>query len=290
MGNTQTMMASKILFQINNQRIGKLTLKHFRTKSFNEDVKTPTFPAFTKWKRGLVAFAATSSWLLYNTSISPINGRRKLDMFSPQLRESSSKILFSVLSFLMHGSQEVVDMDSISYKDKLTNLMMDTMLENREVSEESDKLFSRVANIADVLMLYNKQLILEPPKFHIMNGKSLTAFSLGNHVVLSKGTLEKWTDTQLAFIIAHEISHHLLDHHVENLSWLLVEFMVTLIVLFYIIRKRVIFLGLFWVLFRPFRLIVSYPVRRVGEFEADDLGVEMLSRACIDIREVIMFW
>ena len=62
---------------------------------------------------------------------------------------------------------------------------------------------------------------------------------------MSKGTLDMLTDSQLAHLIAHEISHHVLDHHVESVSWLLVEFVVTLIVLFYIIRKRVLLLALF---------------------------------------------
>ena len=210
-------------------------------------------------------------------------------MFSPELREKSSKILFSMLSFLMEKNQEVFDTDKITYKAKLTDLMMDSMLEKTMVTE-SDNEYKRVVNIASILIQNNKEIKLNPPKFHITQRKSLQAFSLGRHVILSKGTLDMWTDTQLAFIIAHEISHNVLDHHVENLSWLLVELVVSIMVVFHCIRRRVLLLALFWLVVRPFKLLVSYPVRRLGEVEADDLGMEMMCRACFDIREVIMFW
>ena len=49
-------------------------------------------------------------------------------------------------------------------------------------------------------------------------------------------------------------------------------------------------LAIIWIFCKPFRLLVSYPMRRSGELEADDLGMEMMSRACFDMREVIIFW
>ena len=237
----------------------------------------------------MAMLATFSTWLFYNSSISPITGRRRLDMFSPELREKSSKILFSMLSFLMEKNQEVFDKDKIPYKAKLTELMMESMLEKTMVTE-SDNQYKRVVNIASILIQNNEEIKLNPPKFHITQRKSLQAFSLGRHVILSKGTLDMWTDTQLAFIIAHEISHNVLDHHVENLSLLLVELVVSIMVVFHCIRRRVLLLALFWLVVRPFKLLVSYPVRRMGEVEADDLGMEMMCRACFDIREVIMFW
>ena len=194
-----------------------------------------------------------------------------------------------MLSSLMQKNQEVVDTDKSSYKAKLTDLMMGTTLKNTMMTE-SDNQYKRVVNIANILMQNNEEMKLNPPKFHITQGRSLKAFSFGRHVILSKGTLDMWTDTQLAFIIAHEISHNVLDHHMENLSWLLVEMVVTVMVLFHVIRRRMLLLALFWLVFRPFRLLVAYPVRRLGEMEADDMGMDSICKACFDMREVFMFW
>ena len=85
------------------------------------------------WKRGLVGLTTTSTWLWYNSSICPTSGKRKLDMFRPQLRENSSKALFSMLSYLVEDHQEMVDKDGISYKEKLTKLTMEIFLDEKKM-------------------------------------------------------------------------------------------------------------------------------------------------------------
>ena len=61
-------------------------------------------------------------------------------------------------------------------------------------------------------------------------------------------------------------------------------------VVLHAIIRRVLIVAILFVLFGPIKFIVSYPARRKGELEADDLGMEMMARACYDVREVIMFW
>ena len=275
-----------IIFRKINQTINSST-KLFRTKLTEPgDSKT----VFSKWKRGLVVLTTTSTWLWVNSSVSPTTGRRQLDMFSSKARESGSKILFSVLSFFIQEQQEMVDMEGTNYKERLPNLMIDTMLQKNRLMMNSDKEYLRATRIANSLMQSNLEMKLHSPRFHITSGSSLQAFSLARNIILSKGTLEKWNDSQLAFIIGHEMSHHVLDHHVENLSWLCVEMLVTIMVFVYIIKRRMLMLALGWIFLKPFRLMISYPMRRLGEVEADDLGMEMMSMACYDMREVIKFW
>ena len=167
---------------------------------------------------------------------------------------------------------------------------MEIFLDEKKMVEKKSHEYHRITRIADRLMQSNLEMKLDPPEFHITTGKSLQAFSLARHIILSKGTLDMWTDDQLAFIIGHEMSHHALDHHMENMSWLCVEMVVTVMVIINVIRRRVFMLAIIWIFFKPFKLLVSYPMRRMGELEADDLGMEMMSRACFDLREVVMFW
>ena len=114
-------------------------------------------------------------------------------MFSPEFRESSSKIIFSMLSSLVEDRQDVLvlDMEETSNnKEKLTNLMMDTMLKNTEVAMTDTVEYLRVKRICEMLLQANKEMKVDPPKFHITKTASLQAYSLGRHVVLSQGSLD----------------------------------------------------------------------------------------------------
>ena len=112
-------------------------------------------------------------------------------MFSPEFRESSSKIIFSMLSSLVEDRQDVLDMEGTSNnKEKLTNLMMDTMLKNSEVAMTDTVEYLRVKRICEMLLQANKEMKVDPPKFHITKTASLQAYSLGRHVVLSQGSLD----------------------------------------------------------------------------------------------------
>ena len=104
------------------------------------------------------------------------------------------------------------------------------------------------------------------------------------------GTLDRWTDNQVAFIIGHEMAHHALDHHVEGLSFFCLETVLGVMVIFYAIIRRMLMLALLWILLRPFKFLVTYPVRCKREVDADVLGLEMAARACFDVREVIHLW
>ena len=73
---------------------------------------------------------------------------------------------------------------------------------------------------------------LTPPHFHVFyNSNPVMAASLGRHVLLSSGVLALPRDQvsfpitskeQLAFVVAHEMAHHHLDHHAEGISLILV--------------------------------------------------------------------
>ena len=261
-------------------------VKLFRTKPDQEERKF----YIPHLRKGLLMLTTTSACLWYNSYTSPTSGRRRLDLFSPKLRESSSKVLLAMFIFLLHDQKEGLEEEGVSYKERLTKLMLEHFLKRNQMVDKSGPEYHRVARIADRLTQRNLEMELHPPQFHITAGRSVNAFSLARHIVLTKGTLDMWTDNQLAFIIGHEMAHHALDHHMENLSWLCVEMVVGLMVVLHAIIRRVLVVAILWILLKPIRFIVSYPERRKGEFEADDLGMEMMARACYDVREIVLFW
>ena len=187
--------------------------------------------------------ATTSSCLWYNSYTCPTSGRRRFDLFSPQFRESSSRVLLAMFLYLL-DQQEMVDEEGVSYKERLTKLMLKHFLKRNQMVDKYGPEYHRVARIADRLVQSNLEMELNPPEFHITAGRSVNAFSSARHIVLTKGTLDMWTDNQLAFIIGHEMAHHALDHHMENLSWLCVEMVVGLMVVLHAIIRRVLIVAI----------------------------------------------
>ena len=159
---------------------------------------------------------------------------------------------------------------------------------------------------------------LPTPRFHVFySSNPVMAASLGRHVILSSGVLSLPTDqvsspstskAQLAFVVAHEMAHHHLDHHAEGISLILVpplsssspqlETCCVLAaaalalrgaILWRLVgvstscrRLPIIFLGL--------RYLVALPCRRAGEHEADQLAMELLAGAGYSPSRAMAFW
>ncbi|XP_011863450.1 PREDICTED: metalloendopeptidase OMA1, mitochondrial-like [Vollenhovia emeryi] len=99
-------------------------------------------------------------------------------------------------------------------------------------------------------------------------------------------------DDQLGIILAHEMAHSLLLHSLEALSGqLLWDFLIVIPIL------------LVWALFpdltagiiqiigeRIVNIVYNLPYSRVLENEADEVGLKLAAKACIDIREAVVFW
>ncbi|KYQ54881.1 Metalloendopeptidase OMA1, mitochondrial [Trachymyrmex zeteki] len=99
-------------------------------------------------------------------------------------------------------------------------------------------------------------------------------------------------DDQLGIILAHEMAHSLLLHSLESLSdQLLWDFLIVIPIL------------LVWALFpdmtaaiihiigeRIVNVMYNLPFSRILENEADEVGLKLAAKACIDIREAVVFW
>ncbi|XP_012529308.1 metalloendopeptidase OMA1, mitochondrial isoform X1 [Monomorium pharaonis] len=99
-------------------------------------------------------------------------------------------------------------------------------------------------------------------------------------------------DDQLGIVLAHEMAHSLLLHSLEVLSdQLLWDFLIAIPIL------------LIWALFPDFsaaiihfigerivNVMYNLPLSRILENEADEVGLKLAAKACIDIREAVVFW
>ena len=228
-------------------------------------------------------------FLWYNSEIDQLSGRRKLNILSEKNRENAAIIILQtfVSPVIVQHPDQLEKYQNQSNKERLIDAVMAVHLEGKHVHFNHPG-YKRLAKISERLKASNPDMILDRPIFHLSHEGLFDAYSMANHVVVSVKTLDLWTDDQMAFIIAHEISHHLLDHHMENVSWMMVEIVATL-GLFITAPSKILF-AVGWILLKPFKILVTYPIKRQGEFEADHVGFEMMSKAGYNQTEALNFW
>ena len=235
-------------------------------------------------------FGPSSLFLWYNTVTDQLTGRKKLNILSEENRERAASILLQTISSC---SSDIINpgqwsnYKGQSAKEKLIDATMALYLKDKKIANTHPD-YERLGKISERLRKNNPDMIIDKPIIHLSQEGLLDAYSMANHIVFSVKSLELWTDDEMAFIIAHEISHHLLDHHIENMSWMILEGLLTL-VLFLAAQQKILF-AFAWILLKPVKLFVTYPISRRMEFEADDVGFKMMTRASFDQRQALRFW
>ncbi|TGZ45907.1 Metalloendopeptidase mitochondrial [Temnothorax longispinosus] len=99
-------------------------------------------------------------------------------------------------------------------------------------------------------------------------------------------------DDQLGIVLAHEMAHSLLLHSLEALSdRLLWDFLIAIpILLVWAIFPDLAAAIIHMIGERIVNIIYNLPFSRVLENEADEVGLKLAAKACIDIREAVVFW
>ena len=232
-------------------------------------------------------YGASTFFLWYNSETNQMTGRRKLNILSEGNREKAANILLQtfISPVVAQHPDQLAKYQIQSSKERLIDATLAVDLEGKHIHPNHPG-YERLAKITERLRDSNPDMILDRPIFHLSQEGLLDVYSMANHIVLSVKTLDLYTDDQMAFIIAHEISHHLLDHHMENVSWMLVEMVVALGLFFTVPNKTLFAVG--WLLLKPFKVLVTYPIQRQGEFEADDIGFKIVSKAEYD--QALSFW
>merc|ERR1711860_134423 len=121
------------------------------------------------------------------------------------------------------------------------------------------------------------------------------AFVLPNgHIFVFNGMLDLCSnDSQLGVVIGHEIAHALLNHTGEKLTY--INFISALLfipmaVIWAFLPNDGIALVTDWFINKVSDLIFELPFSRQMETEADEVGLKLAAKSCIDIREAPLFW
>ncbi|XP_032681583.1 metalloendopeptidase OMA1, mitochondrial-like [Odontomachus brunneus] len=99
-------------------------------------------------------------------------------------------------------------------------------------------------------------------------------------------------DDQLEFLLAHEMAHSLLSHSLEMMSD---QFLLDLLIAVPILLVWFTFPDMAAAIVhtigdRITKIVYELPYNRVLENEADEVAIKLSAKACIDLREAVVFW
>ncbi|KAL2713775.1 hypothetical protein V1478_016332 [Vespula squamosa] len=154
--------------------------------------------------------------------------------------------------------------------------------------------YKRLIKIIEKILIKNKDLITVENKnwtLTIINSPIKNAYERNIFVFLGILSIVD-NDDQLSIILAHEMSHALLLHSVEQFSHaLLIDILMTIPIfllwasfpdslafLLHVIGQHII------------NLLHNLPYSRSLENEADEVGLHLAAKACVDVREAVVFW
>ncbi|XP_066978660.1 metalloendopeptidase OMA1, mitochondrial-like isoform X2 [Macrobrachium rosenbergii] len=113
-------------------------------------------------------------------------------------------------------------------------------------------------------------------------------------IVMFRGMMDLLeNDDQVAAVVAHEMSHAILEHASEQLSrgYLLdVLILLPLAVIWAFIPSDGLALVTQWFLNQVVKVLLQLPYSRSLEEEADSVGLQLAAKACFDVREASAFW
>ena len=243
----------------------------------------------TRFQKFVLLGGAGSLFLFYNSSVSPITNKRYLNLFGDDLREFGSKLLMKTILSPFPYVPQSESAEPKNNRELLTSVVVHHFLQGKEVSRTFPA-YDKLDEIASRLVEKNPELNLPLPKIHISVDGRVPAFSLADHIVISLNTLMTFSEAQIAFILAHEMAHNALDHHVLGLSLKMVDLITFGVTITMVPRK--LLLALFWFVFNPLKPLVILPVMRNAEDEADEAGLEMVMNTEYEekISEVLKMW
>ncbi|XP_050402092.1 metalloendopeptidase OMA1, mitochondrial [Patella vulgata] len=203
--------------------------------------------------------------------VSPITGRQRFIAFTP------SQFLKIV--------QAEADMYTEQYNDKLLpadhrlveyvkNITMRLVHGNKELKEMSNQQWT-IAVVDDVT---TKNAFVLPT----------------GHIFVFTGILNVAdNEDQLAIVIGHEMSHALLSHAAEQLSFAqLIDIFVIAVMaaIWTIMPTDGLAVVTQWFYNKCIQLMLTMPYSRKLEQEADKVGLRLAAKACFDVREGSVFW
>ncbi|KAF8794555.1 metalloendopeptidase OMA1, mitochondrial-like [Argiope bruennichi] len=114
------------------------------------------------------------------------------------------------------------------------------------------------------------------------------------HVFVFSGMLNLCSnDDQLGIILSHEIAHCIMNHGAENVSFVHLLDLISLVIIaaiWAVIPNDSVSLLSHWLYQKCIQLFLELPYNRTIEVEADFVGLQLAAKACFDVRESSAFW
>lgn len=239
------------------------------------DQKRSIYSKIRKHQTNIIAITLASIGLTYiyyflNLVTCPITGRQKFIIINnTQLKEISGLSFDSLIE--SHGKQ-VLPLGHPAYK-QATRVVKKLLNANKDYTDKKELDFQIT--------------IIDDPSI-------INAFVLPDgRICIFTGMYQVCqTDDELATVLAHELSHTLLQHVAEKLSnktFLEILYLVPLLFIWFLLPD----LGAFvtHLLFDDVKdIIFELPFERDIEIEADEIGLLMMAKACYDVRVAPVFW
>ncbi|CAK9807091.1 Metalloendopeptidase OMA1, mitochondrial [Anthophora quadrimaculata] len=191
-------------------------------------------------------------------------------LFNEAQRIQNAKFLFKVV---VQNESNVVPHDNHMYR-KVAKIIKKLTNANKEIFKDIDwdvtiiyRIFN-IASIPNVLILPDRHIIILADIFNLIK-----------------------SDDQLAFILAHEMSHEMLYHPSQTISLAVLSNDVILISTFliwtfYPARIAAMLCSFMYIV----QAILFAWFKRGCEREADKVGLRLAAKSCIDLREILTFW
>lgn len=242
--------------------------------------------------------------------LSPDERKRMLEKLRGKQKQISAG--FTILAglglffYIEHIEEEPITKRKrfILYNEKQMESIAEIEFENQvetfksEIMPPSHRIYGRVVRVANRILEANKTLPEIASKKWAVT--VVDRPDIANALVLPHGKIIIFTgilniasnDDQLALVIAHEMSHALLQHMSENLSKVFYVEMILLVplVLFWALLPDAAALFTQWLSSRLADIMIHLPFSRFIETEADVVGMELAAKACYDVREAPVFW
>ncbi|XP_066592348.1 metalloendopeptidase OMA1, mitochondrial-like [Prorops nasuta] len=214
-------------------------------------------------------------------------------------------IFLSIVYYLSHLETEPITkrrrfiMFNKNQKDNLYKVLFEMHLQEHKahIVPGSHPVYLRLKKVVENIIDKNSDLITseyKPWTLTVVDLPLRNAYVLpGRNIFVFTGVLQvAENDDQLSFILTHEMAHALLEHSMEQISR---EFFVDLFLIIPTICVWAIFPDVKALLIHLLGLSIvnvfsDLPHARKLENEADDIGIILSAKACVDVREIVVFW
>ncbi|KAK6177932.1 hypothetical protein SNE40_012794 [Patella caerulea] len=218
---------------------------------------------------GCVGFSGLSLYYCKHLQETPITGRKRFIAFTPAQYE---KLSYETYKHVFHQYEKEFLNKDHPFHTRLTRVFHNLLWANGDFVQLNSN------------QKWEYRVLDRPyPKHHI----NALCVEHGLILVNSSALEVLQTDDELAFIIAHEMAHILLGHQQENISQgQLLDFMIIAVMasIWTMIPSDGISIVTHWFFAKCRQLFVDLPYSRKVETEADKVGLEIMAKACYDIR------